>query len=202
MTLPISSRAFIAIFPTACTLTARRVRKSRRSPLRLARAAAPVLRLPSRLLQSCGRGPENLGCGGSRICPHQQKEIEDLEVVVGPDDAGTRSLTIDGSHVYWAQQAEGVIGRTDLDLQDPEYDFINPRVRPSASPPPGSACSRLLQQGKSLPIRAGTSTATTPAAAPSPISPRTPPPPTAPKCRACWAPRPTVLTSTSPPMPT
>ena len=45
-------------------------------------------------------------------------------------NVGTRGLALDGSHVYWAQQAEGKISRADLDLENPEYDFVDPQGAP------------------------------------------------------------------------
>jgi hypothetical protein len=47
--------------------------------------------------------------------------------------SGVRGVAVDGSHVYWATQASGeeAIGRADLDLENPEPNFIPLDGRPN-----------------------------------------------------------------------
>ena len=52
------------------------------------------------------------------------------ETLVFVGKAGTRGLAVDSSHVYWAQQIEGKVGRADLNLKNPEYGFVDPQGAP------------------------------------------------------------------------
>jgi hypothetical protein len=40
-------------------------------------------------------------------------------------EAGIRGIAVDNSHVYWASQSEGAIGRADLELENKKNEFIN-----------------------------------------------------------------------------
>jgi sugar lactone lactonase YvrE len=56
----------------------------------------------------------------------------DRENLIFGIKVGTRGVAVDGSHVYWATQAAGeeAIGRADLDLGNPESEFIPLSGRP------------------------------------------------------------------------
>jgi hypothetical protein len=54
------------------------------------------------------------------------------EEVLSIGEAGVRGVAVDGSHVYWASQVSGkeTIGRADLDLENPDKEFIKLEGKP------------------------------------------------------------------------
>jgi hypothetical protein len=65
---------------------------------------------------------ETVGNNGAFISRVPLEGGEEEIIFVG--EAGIRGVAVDGSHVYWASQSEGAIGRADLELENKENTWL------------------------------------------------------------------------------
>jgi len=74
--------------------------------------------------------------GGGGVSSIRRADIVDGSNIIihSVDSTELRGIAVDAGHVYWANQGDEAIGRADLDLENPENNFI-----PVAGKPKGLA---------------------------------------------------------------